>query len=309
MAVPDFESLMLPALRALASGEDTALPAIRERVANTEGLSASDLQEMLPSGKKTRFSDRVGWAITYMMHAGLLERTRRGVFRSTQEGRNLLSRNPSHIDMKRLGEYPSFEKWRKARREKPTPSDKPTKESRNDSPARTPREALDDAIEQMNSELVVDMLSRVRNATPAFFEHVVVDLLIALGYGGGDPKMGYVTGRPGDGGIDGAIREDTLGLDEIYVQAKKYAEDKAVQVNDLRSFVGAIDAARTEKGVFVTTAGFTRGARDVVATTKKRIVLIDGEELAKLMVQNGVGTRTELHYEVKRIDEDYFDDT
>ena len=171
----------------------------------------------------------------------------------------------------------------------------------------TPEEALDRAARQLSSALEADALHRVRGAAPAFLERVVVDLLIAMGYGGGDAAMGRVTGRSGDGGIGGTIREDALGLDEVYVQAKKYAEGNAVGEGDLRNFAGAIDAAGTTKGVFVTTSGFTRAAKDYVARSPKRIVLIDGEELARLMVRHGIGVRTRLHYEVKRIDEDYFD--
>ena len=155
--------------------------------------------------------------------------------------------------------------------------------------------------------LEADILDRVRSAAPAFLEQVVVDLLIAMGYGGGNAAMGRVTGRSGDGGIDGTIREDALGPDEVYLQAKKYGDCNTVGEVDLRNFAGAIDAAGTTKGVFVTTAGFTRAARDYVARSPKRIVLIDGEELARLMVQHGVGVRTRVRHEIKRIDEDCFD--
>ena len=155
--------------------------------------------------------------------------------------------------------------------------------------------------------LEAEVLDRVRNAAPVFLERVVVDLLIAMGYVGGDAAMGRVIGRSGDGGIDGTIREDALGMDEVYVQAKKYGDGNAVGEGDLRNFAGAIDAAGTTKGVFVTTAGVTRAARDYVARGPKRIVLIDGNELARLMVQHGVGVRTRVRHEIKRIDEDYFD--
>ena len=171
----------------------------------------------------------------------------------------------------------------------------------------TPEEALDRAAGQLSGALEADVLHRVRDAAPAFLERVVVDLLIAMGYGGGDAAMGQVTGRSGDGGIDGTIREDALGLDEVYVQAKKYAEGNAVGEGDLRNFAGAIDAAGTTKGVFVTTGGFTRAAKDYVARSPKRIVLIDGAELARLMVRHGIGVRTRILHEIKRIDEDYFD--
>ena len=166
---------------------------------------------------------------------------------------------------------------------------------------------MDHAARQLREALEADVLDRVRQAEPVFLERVVVDLLIAMGYGGGDAAMGRVTGRSGDGGIDGTIREDALGLDEVYLQAKKYAAGNTVGENDLRNFAGAIDAAGTSKGVFVTTAGFTRAAKDYVARSPKRIVLIDGEELARLIVKHDIGVRRQMYYEVKRIDEGYFD--
>ncbi len=305
MPVPDFQSLMLPALKAFATGVESPLSEVRARIADAEGLSAEDVREMLPSGGQPVFVNRVSWAAIHMERAGLLERVRRGVYRLTQEGERLLSRKPSRIDMNLLGEYPDYAQW--SRRANAPPPGGGATEKRSDDIAETPEEALDRAAKQLSSALEADVLHRVRSAAPMFLERVVVDLLIAMGYGGGDAAKGRVTGRSGDGGIDGTIREDALGLDEVYVQAKKYAEGNAVGEGDLRNFAGAIDAAGTTKGVFVTTAGFTRAAKDYVARSPKRIVLIDGEELARLMVRHGVGVRTRLHHEIKRIDEDYFD--
>ncbi len=241
----------------------------------------------------------------YMERAGLLGRLRRGVYRLTQEGERLLSRKPSRIDLNLLGEYPDFTDWLR-RANGPSPS-KGVASKQNGDVTDTPEEVLDRAAQQLTSALEADVLHRVRDAAPAFLERVVVDLLIAMGYGGGDATMGRVTGRSGDGGIDGTIREDALGLDEVYVQAKKYAEGNAVGESDLRNFAGAIDAAGTTKGVFVTTAGFTRAAKAYVARSPKRIVLIDGAELARLMVRYGVGVRTRTLHKIKRIDDDYFD--
>ena len=306
MPVPDFQSLMLPALEAFAGGREPPLSEVRERIAAAAGLSAEDVEEMLPSGRQSVFVNRVSWAVIYMVRAGLLERVRRGVYRITEEGERLLSRAPSRIDMNLLGEYPDFAEW-KQRANASLPGRAATPKP-NEEISYTPEEALDRAARQLSSALEADVLHRVRDAAPAFLERVVVDLLIAMGYGGGDAAMGRVTGRSGDGGIDGTIREDALGLDEVYVQAKKYAAGNAVGEGDLRNFAGAIDAAGTTKGVFVTTSGFTRAAKDYVARSPKRIVLIDGEELARLMVLHGIGVRTRLpRYEVKRIDEDYFD--
>lgn len=305
MPVPDFQSLMLPVLREFAPGVDTALSAVRERVVTTEGLSANDTQETFPKSNRRIFAHHVGRAVSHLMHAGLIERVRRDVYRLTQEGEYLLSRNPPRIDTDMLQDYPEYLEWVKKKRL--TSPDVEAAPGLSGDSQETPEEALDHAAQRLRSVLEAEVLERIRNAASMFLERVVVDLLIALGYGGGDATMGRVTGRSGDGGIDGTIREDALGLDEIYVQAKKYAKGKTVGESDLRNFAGAIDAAGMTKGVFVTTAGFTRAAKDYVARSPKRIVLIDGAELARLMVLHDVGVRRRDFYEVKRIDEDYFD--
>ena len=306
MPVPDFQSLMLPALKAFTVGAESRISEVRERIVAAEGLAPEDIRELLPSGVQTVFVNRVSWAVIYMARAGLLERVHRGVYRLTQEGERLLARAPSRIDMKLLRKYPDYVQW--SGRADAASSGGAASENRSaDVAEETPEEKLDHAVRQLSSDLEADVLHRVRSAAPTFLERVVVDLLIAMGYGGGDAAMGRVTGRSGDGGIDGTIREDALGLDEVYVQAKKYAEGNAVGEGDLRNFAGAIDAAGTTKGVFVTTAGFTRAAKDYVARSPKRIRLIDGEELARLMVRHGVGVRTRVRHEIKRIDEDYFE--
>ncbi len=237
MPVPDFQSLMLPALKAFAGDGEPPLSEVRERIAAAAGLSAEDVRERLPSGRQAVFVNRVSWAVIYMERAGLLERVRRGVYRLTEEGERLLSRAPPHIDMDLLGEYPDFAEWKQqANASLPGRAAAPKP---NEEISDTPEEALDRAAQQLSSALEADVLHRVRDAAPAFLERVVVDLLIAMGYGGGDAAMGRVTGRSGDGGIDGTIREDALGLDEVYVQAKKYAAGNAVGEGDLRNFAGA----------------------------------------------------------------------
>ena len=302
MPVPDYQSLMLPALKALAGGTETPVSAVRESVATAEGLTPEDVRKLLPNSSQSVFTNRISWAVIYMTRAGLVERVRRGVYRLTAEGERLLDQEPPWIDNKLLGNYPAYVKWRTRPLASgdgmPVPPD---------DVADTPEEALDRADRQLREALEANVLDRVREAEPAFLERVVVDLLIAMGYGGGDAAMGRVTGRSGDGGIDGTIWEDALGLDEVYLQAKKYAAGNTVGENDLRNFAGAIDAAGTTKGVFVTTAGFTQAAKDYVARSPKRIVLIDGEELARLMVKHAIGVRLKMRYEVKRIDEGYFD--
>ncbi len=301
MPVPDFQSLMLPTLTAFAGGADTSVVEVRQRVAAAEGLTPEALHELLPSGKVTKFANRVGWALVHMQRSGLVEKVQRGVYRLAAAGEQLLVQSPTRIDLPLLRHYPAYVAWRKAPSKKQDSA--PT---RPDDAVDTPEEALDYAAAQLHQSLEADLLDRVRAEPSAFLERVVVDLLIAMGYGGGDAARGQVTGRTGDGGIDGTIREDALGLDEVYLQAKKYAAGTTVSEGDLRNFAGAIDAANTTKGVFVTTAGFTRSATDYVAKSPKRIVLIDGAELARLMVVHEIGVRTRIRYTVNRIDEDYF---
>ena len=305
MPVPDFQSLMLPVLRALSNEDALPVAEVCAQVADAEGLTPDDLSERTKGGHATKLKDRVTWGITHFLHAGLVERVRRAVYRITPEGTQLLARAPARIDLKLLHDYPRYVEWKN-----PAPRQSPHVERlvpQDNESGETPEEMLDWAAGELRVMLEAELLDRVRNAEPAFLERAVVDLLVAMGYGGGDVAKGRVTGRSGDGGIDGTIREDALGLDEVYVQAKKYAEGNTVGEGDLRNFAGAIDAAGTNKGVFVTTASFTRAARDYVVRSPKRIVLIDGEELASLMVRHGIGVRTRIRHEIKRIDEDYFD--
>ena len=285
-SIPGTEALMLPVLKALADGAETPLSEVRSRVAAALRLNTEDLLKTNPGGKEPLFRVRIKHATNQIKRVGLVERVRTAVYRLTEEGAQFMARNPSERDLKIFLESP------------PVP---PL------GPPETPEEALDHAATQLSQELEADVLDQVRQAAPAFLEQVVVDLMIAMGYGDGDDAMGQVTGSSGDGGIDGTIREDALGLDKVYLQAKKYADGNTVGESALRNFAGAIDAAGAMKGVFVTTSSFTRAARDYVARSPKRIVLIDGDELARLMVKHNIGVRLKMRYEVKRIDEGYFD--
>ena len=306
MPVPDFQSLMLPVLKALSDGRETPISEVRENVAAAGELTQEDLGELLPSGRQSVFVNRIAWAVTHMSHAGLIEKIRRGVYRLTREGKSLLAKSPPKIDLKVLQNFSAYVDWRKGKG-----TSVPSIATVVDHPADTsltPEEEMGRAAGELQDALVDEVLERVQNSEPAFLERVVVDLLIAMGYGGGDSKKGRVTGGSGDGGIDGTIREDALGLDQVYLQAKKNAPENTVGEKDLRNFAGALDAANTTKGVFVTTASFTSSATAYVEKSPKRIVLIDGKELARLMVKNGIGVRRKMQYEVNWIDEDYFDD-
>ena len=305
MPVPDFQTLMLPTLSAYADGERPSLADVRRSVAKAAGLTDEDIRETVPSGRQTTLTNRVSWAVVYMERAGLLKRIGRGVYTLTEDGARLLARNPPRIDINVLREYPAYANWKRTA-EASRPDDRAAPRQAVED-TETPEEVLERVALALGDELRADLLNRVRNAEPAFLERIVLKLLSAMRYGGGDAEMTRVTGGTGDHGIDGTIKEDALGLDEVYVQAKRYAEGNNVGEGDLRNFAGAIDAAGTSKGVFVTTSDFTPAAMDYVRRSPKRIVLINGGRLASLMVRHDIGVRVTQTHEVKRIDDGYFD--
>jgi len=307
MSVPDFQSLMLPVLRAMAEGDVNAVD-LRARVADAVGLSEDDLAEMLPSGRQTTFSNRTAWANVFLQRAGLIEKVRRGVYRLTEEGQRALSDPPQRIDMRFLERYPRYVEWRQRSAAGGGSSAGESAPFLEVSPngASTPEEQIEKSYQALTGTLEGELLDRVRELSPAFFEGLIIDLLIAMGYGGGRADMGRAVGKSGDGGIDGIIKEDALGLDIVYMQAKRYAADHSIGRQDVQSFAGSLDGVRATKGIFVTTSSFTKGAVEFAERIAKRIILMDGSGLAKLMVQHGVGVRVRATYEIKRVDEDYF---
>lgn len=311
MAIPDLDSLMHATLKALAGGAENHISKVRDFVANEFDITSEERQETSAGGKTLIFANRVNWATVELKGAGLLERPRRGFCRITADGEKVLTDPPSRIDRKFLKTRPVYIAWaqKSAPGKEARPNDVEELEHKLDIDIElgTPEEIAEQAALKIKTALETELLERVHHAPPEFLERLVIDLLGKMGYGGGDPKMGSVTGKPGDGGIDGKIKEDTLGLDEVYVQAKRYDPQKMVGGGDIRNFVGAIDAEGVSKGVFVTTAKFNQAAKAVARNSSKRIILIDGEELARLMVENGVGVREKTTIEIKRIDEDYFD--
>ena len=301
MAVPKYEAIMLPLLKRLSSIDGEANVAlVLPDIAKEFDLTEEDLHARLPSGGQTYFANRCHWAKFYLSRAGLLEPARRGYFKITDDGRNLLARNPTALNRKALMEIPQFANWWNENTE-----DNAQGQASEAAGAVTPDDQIDGAARQLNSALEADLLSRIRSVQPDKFEQIVVDLLIAMGFGGGDREMGARIGRSGDGGIDGVIQEDALGLDAIYVQAKRYKDGNSIGSPQLHSFIGSLVGQRATKGVFVTTSSFTRDARDYVKTVQHRVVLIDGEELAKLLVRHGVGVREDRRIVVNKLDEDY----
>lgn len=303
MALPTYQDCMLPALRLIAQGVVKRGDVV-QRVADLLGVTEEDRQRLLPSGKGPVILSRVAWAIAYMKQAGLVEAPRRGVYRITDRGEELLRSAPQKIDIPLLERYPEFIEFQNRSRPStdrstPSSSDGPDQPSES-----TPEEALELAHGQLRQSLEADLLDQVRAASPAFFEQLVVDLLLRIGYGGSREEAGRVIGGSGDGGVDGIISEDRLGLDVIYIQAKRWADN--VGRPEVEKFAGALQGHRAKKGVFLTTAGFTKGAEEYVRRIDARIVLIDGVKLASLMYEHNVGVAVRAQYEVKQIDSDYF---
>lgn len=304
MAVPDFQSLMMPLLRLAADGQEHSLAEAREGLATQFELSDSDREEPLPSGRQSKFSNRVAWAKSYLQQAGLLLSPRRAHFRISDRGRDVLKSAPPRIDIKFLEQYPEFVEFRTPKGDlAPTPSPTPSPQPEPE----TPEEALEAAHLRMRVGLASELLGRVKEASPQFFERLVVELLLKMGYGGSRRDAGQAIGRSGDEGIDGVISEDRLGLDVVYLQAKKW--DGTVGRPEIQRFVGALHGKRAKKGVFITTGAFSAEAVAYVDHIDPKVVLIDGRRLTELMIDFDLAVNTAATYSVKRLDSDYFDET
>lgn len=319
MAIPDYQTLMLPLLKLAADGQ---LHAVRDSVnhlADQFALTEDERQTLIPSGSEL-FAGRVGWARTYLKQAGLLAAPRRGTFKITDVGSALLATNPQRIDNKTLLQYPSFARFTTRAKDvsdetgaatSPPLSPAALSGPINESPRffaateQTPEEAMASADRRLRESLEAEVLERVKQVSPAFFERLVIDVLVAMGYGGTRADAGSAIGKSGDGGIDGIINEDRLGLDVIYVQAKRW--DGTVGRPEIQKFAGALQGQRATKGVFITTSTFTREAREFAGSIASKIILLDGERLAALMVEHDVGVARIGSYVLKRLDNDYFD--
>ncbi len=308
MAVPDYQSLMLPVLRfAGKKNGETSTGESVDALAKELNLTDEDLKEMLPSGISSTFVNRVGWATTYMKKAGLLEATRRGYYQITPRGQELLKKQPKGINVKLLKQYPEFLEFQQLKGTRSGDKISVPKDTIDTSTA-TPSEALETAYENLRDELVDELLSRLKKISPSFFERVVVELLVKMGYGGSRSDAGKAIGRSGDGGIDGIIKEDKLGLDVVYIQAKRW-DNNPVGRPVVMQFAGALQAQRANKGIFITTSRFTDDARNYVSQIGSKIVLIDGEQLTSLMIEHDVGVSTVALYPIKKVDSDYFEES
>ena len=299
MPIPGYQEIMLPLLQYLADEKEHRLPDAVTAIANHFDLTEEERKKLLPSGTGSVIRNRTGWARTYMKKAGLIESTKWGVFRITSRGKHVLSENPPKIDARYLEQFPEFVEFRNMRNKKDDSVQNPVPES-----DETPEEALESAYDRLRGDLETEILEQIKAASPEFFERLVVELLVKMGYGGSLSDAGQAVGRSGDGGIDGIIKEDRLGLDAIYLQAKRW--DNTVGRPEIQKFAGALQGHRARKGVFLTTAQFSKEAHDYVGMIESKIVLIDGATLASLMIDHKVGVSTVSSYEVKKIDTDYF---
>ena len=302
MTIPDFQAIMLPLLQYASDGKEHSLRDAITFLADVFNLSDEERKELLSSGQQAVFDNRVGWARTYLKKAGLFISPKRGFFQITDRGKEILSQNPSEINLKFLNQFPEFIEFKTTKKDndKSEPEIIETSET-------TPQESIEFGYQKIRKELELELLNRVKSCSPDFFERLVVDLLVKMGYGGSRRDAGRAIGKSGDGGIDGIIKEDKLGLDIVYVQAKRW-DNTVVGRPEIQKFVGALHGQRARKGVFITTSRFSQEAREYVSIIDSKIVLIDGEELAQLMIDNHVGVSTVSIYEIKKIDSDYFTD-
>lgn len=302
MPIPDYQSLMLPVLLQLSDRRAHAVADVRQRIAAELNLSDEELAERLASDTTTVFLNRIGWAVQYLKSAGLIRSVRRGVYEITDRGLAMLRSNPADITLKHLRQYPEFVAFEGKGSDSETPD--PVLPSATH-PTSTPEELLEKSFQTLRDALALELLESLRNGTPAAFERTVVDLLVAMGYGGSVEDAGKVVGRSGDGGIDGIIKQDKLGLDAIYVQAKRWED--SVGSPEIMKFSGSLNKRHANRGVFITTSTFTRDALVFVEGLSQKIVLIDGKLLASLMIEHNVGVSSTRSYTLKRLDQDYFE--
>ncbi|MBN9492815.1 restriction endonuclease [bacterium] len=302
MSIPSFDAFMLPVLVAANDGEAHDMTDLRERVRQSMGLSEDDLAERVPSGRKTRFDDRTGWSVTYLKQAELLESVRRGEVRITPSGKRLLAERPARIDvalLRRLSDH-----FREFHSRRPQNVASPSVSAEQPSETETPEELLAAGAAAHRQATSAELIARLKTASPAFLETVVVDLLTRLGYGGVSGE-GVHLGKTADGGVDGVIRGDKLGLDEVYVQAKRW--ENTVGAPEVQQFAGALSGMRATRGVFITTSAFSPAAKSYVTRIDKRIALVDGEMLGNLMLEVGLGVTARETYIVWGVDSDYFE--
>lgn len=298
--IPDYQTCMLPLLKYAADNKEHKLADAVEDLSDQFGLTAEERKELLPSKTQEVIFNRIGWARTYMKKAGLLEDTRRGVFKITDRGQAVLGENLERLSTKYLRKFDEFNEFQRKHNEKDSKSENDVISDA------TPEEMLEAGYTKLSENLVDDILVNIAKCSPSFFEHLVVDLLVHMGYGGSFSEAAQVVGKSGDEGIDGIIKEDKLGLDTIYIQAKRWKG--VVGRPEIQKFAGALLGQKASKGVFITTSSFTKETEEYTASVDRKVVLIDGQKLASLMIEHNVGISTVRTFEIKRIDSDYFEE-
>jgi restriction system protein len=300
--IPDFQSMMLPLLQAISDGNDHTNREVADTLTKMLELTEADRERMLPSGQQTLYVNRLAWVKAHLKKAGLVDSPARGYLRITEQGKQVLSRKPDKINLRFLTQFPSYD-WHKyvpvSERKKPEPDEMVPADDTD-----TPEELLESSYETLREQLASDLLEKTRGCSPAFFERLVVRLLVAMGYGGSLADAGQAIGRTGDGGIDGLIKEDKLGLDVVCVQAKRWEGSVGRPV--VQAFAGSMEGFRARKGVLITTGAFSKDALDYVNKIERKIVLIDGKALAEFMIDHGIGVTTARTYTLNKVDSDYF---
>jgi restriction system protein len=305
MAIPTYQNIMLPLLKITGDAKEHLMRDIITQLATEFALTEAERNQLQPSGLMRLFDNRCHWARKYLKEAALVEAVRRGVIQITQAGINVLSSNLTQIDTKYLRQFPAYLEFEKGFKSTSTGTIDLVSQTV-EVEEHTPEEVIENSYNRLREILAKDLLDKVINSSPDFFEQLVVDLLLKMGYGGSRADAGHTTQRTADEGIDGTIFEDRLGLDIIYLQAKRWSKDPVGRPR-IQEFVGALSGKRAKKGIFITTSRFTKEAIDYVSEIEQKVVLIDGQKLAQLMIDFGVGVSNNHIYEVKQIDSDYFE--
>ncbi len=304
--IPDYQTIMLPLLKLTSDNKVHKFRDVVESLAEYFDLTEEEKRELLPSGNQAIFDNRVGWARFYLTKAGLLKSEKRGTHQITEQGLNFLKTNPTELRTKDLANFKDFKDFTESISKKNKSKEKEISILETRETNETPEEALEYAYQKLKYDLSRDLLDTIKNCSPFFFENLVVDLLTKMGYGGSRKDAGKAIGKSNDGGIDGIIKEDKLGLDTIYIQAKRW--DNTVPVREVRDFAGALLSKKARKGIFITTSNFPKSAYEFVSSIEHKIILIDGEQLTDLMFEFDIGLSTQSNYLVKKIDSDYFDE-
>lgn len=303
--IPNYQTFLLPTLKILADGKEHKSRDLIEQLVEAFRFTEEDRKERLPSGSQPVLDNRIGWARTYLKKAGLIATPKRATFVITELGKQTLAKNPEKMDVKFLSQFPSFVEFNTTKNGKSDTA----QTSCEDAEEQTPEESLDASYQKIRASLASELLAKVVELPPVFFERLVVELLVKMGYGGSIKDAGKAVGRTGDEGIDGTIKEDKLGLDIIYIQAKRWKPGNVVGRPELHKFVGALAGQGAKKGIFITTSNFTKDAWSYAPKNETKIVLIDGDHLAQLMIDHNLGCTIQQTYEIKKIDSDYFGDS